>query len=158
MFEIKFTGDTFLEVRKEIQEFAINHLHMKFGINDGPGGELLSRYEEATPQKRKPGRHPGFSPKKKPAPAPPPVPEDDILLTSPDEAQEEFVMTHEPEVIPSEEEAQAVISKVMEKLGPDKAKHLILDGILPKFGVKRGRDLKPEQRAPFIAQCEQALR
>ena len=182
MFEIKFTGNTFLEVRKEIQEFAINHLQMKFGVGEGAAvgvgegaavgvgegaavgvapREVTQAFEGApkstmhtmtenaaiVPEKRKPGRQPGFSPKKKGPPLAVPVDDDDYPLTAVPVAEE----------IPTEEAAQAMISKVMEKLGPEKAKRVILDKILPEFGVKRGRDLKPEQRAKFMAQCEQAM-
>lgn len=165
MFEIKFTGANFLEVRKEIQEFAINHLNAKFGVDTGyntaPVAEttatVTSTAHEEVPVKRKPGRQPGFSPKKHAAAKVEMPPEEPATAI-----YDEQVEVHEEPVmpalgsIPTEEEAMAAIQAVQEKHGTEKAKRIILDEILPTFGVKRGRDLRPEQRRQFILRCEMA--
>lgn len=181
MFEIKFSGSDFLCVRKEIQEFAINHLNMKFGVTlpahvDAPteaetAPELPSGAEPVV-EKKKPGRpkgttvaakhgRPELAPEPRPKYEPPvevaPPTYEPEPISAPAAVNETVAVAPQKFVIPTEEEAMSAIQKIQDKHGLEQAKKLIIDGILPKFGAKRGRDLKPEQRAAFIAACEQVL-
>lgn len=55
-------------------------------------------------------------------------------------------------VIPSDEEVQKALVAVNDKFGIDKAIEC-----LKRFSVSRGRELLPEQKAPFIFLCNEAL-
>lgn len=153
MIEITFAGESFVQVRKEIQEFAITHLAMKNGVTPESLSVPMASMHTMTqnvavaPEKRKPGRQPGYSPKKEAAK------ETQMPLAS---VMDEEVEVPADVVVPTEEEALSAIQAVQERHGMEKAKKLILEQILPKFGVKRGRDLPPEKRSQFIQMCEQA--
>lgn len=88
----------------------------------------------------------GVKPAKTPKAAKKPEPEAEKAPEPPPAA-----LTPAP-VIPTEKEAQDALVAVNNKHGIDKAIEC-----LAKFGVKRGRELKEEQRAEFIAVCKAAL-
>ncbi len=89
--------------------------------------------------KKKPGRQPGFSPKK----------QMEMNLETPPPA---VAATVAPLVLPTEKEVQDALVAVNDKHGIDKAIEC-----LGRFGVKRARELKEEQRLDFVALCKQAI-
>lgn len=57
-----------------------------------------------------------------------------------------------PAAIPTDAEVQAALVAVNDKHGIEKALE-----VLGAFGVKRGRELKDEQKRPFLAHCQSLL-
>ena len=55
--------------------------------------------------------------------------------------------------VPSEDEVRAALQAVLDSVGMNK-----VTATLARFGVKRGREITPEQRTEFIAYCDQVAR
>lgn len=139
MFEIKFTGNNFLSVRTEIQEFAINHLNMKFGVAVDSAQVAAHTAPAVVVEEPKKAKAP-----KKPIPEPAattafqqPVAASTNAVAGPSES-----LTH-PDCV-------GALEKVYNKFGMEKSLE-----ILSRFGVKRARELKEPQYKQFVDLCHQ---
>jgi hypothetical protein len=150
MIRVEFCADTVSQLKADILAYAAELSPVKAQVSFGmsmaaeaqkridarKSVETKAPIEEALdPAPVKRGR-----PKK--AAQPPPEPEESEVS----EEVEELPM-------PSEAEVQAAVVSVNEKHGFEKAVEC-----LAKFGVKRARELKDDQKAAFVAHCNQVVR
>ncbi len=143
MIEIKFTGDDFIKVRKDIQEFAINHLNMKFGVTVAEGQlELTPAAANPPPIDKKPKKTKVQTEAASPVSSPAAAVVDSSPAAVPSAPAEVGPLTH-PDCV-------GALEKVYNKYGMEKSLE-----ILSRFGVKRARELKDHQYRPFVELCHQ---
>lgn len=129
--EIKFCG-TVDQIKSDIAAFMVG-----FAVPAPP------QVEPEAPKERVPKGRKGVASNPSPEPAPEPV-----NATVPQSAP---VVEQAP--FPSEKDVQDAVVNVNAKFGIDKAIEC-----LTKFGVKRARELREDQRADFISHCTEVLK
>ncbi len=133
--KIEFTGN-WPEIRTEIQKFSIDHLNMKLGISTTAPAER-ERHEDMGGPINGNGSDHVDKPRK-------------VKKAKP----ETFVAPEPLASSPVSENTQAdcvsALEKVYNTFGMEKSIEL-----LSRFGVKRARELKPNQFKPFIDLCGQ---
>ncbi len=129
MIKVEFCADNVAQLKNDI----IGYAAALGGNFTTPTGAALDRAAElANP----PAKATRAAKKKEPEAAPESTPSAPIAAT-----------TTPP--IPSDAEVQASLVAVNDKFGIDKAIEC-----LTKFGVKRGRELRDDQKAEFMALCK----
>lgn len=171
MIRIEFTGDDVVKLKNEVREFAITHLGLNFTneaakITSTAAGPMpvttghVAKVEIDDPPKKKPGREPGKW-KKNPttgkmeevqetvaAQAPPPPPP--VEIAAPISIDSETESTETPSQEQVNDVVRALVAKDNNSL--DRAREF-----LARFKVSKAKELKEEQRAPFIQLVKHAL-
>lgn len=173
MIKIEFTGDDIQKLKNEVREFAIIHLGINFEkaaatitppppcapSPDAPVPEKAPMHQmtenAALPPRNKPGRKPkGAVPAPNPANETVAIPPEDFMTNA---AAEE--LTPDPTVTaagptPTQDEVNDAIRNLVQK---DNNNLNRAREFLARFKVSKGKDLKEEQRADFIALVQEAL-
>lgn len=143
MIKIHFEAESWSVLREQIQEFAVSHLHAKFGdlkLEHGQvGGVSDTTLPAAEPAPKTRGKK--SAPKVEVEPVKVETKVEQTTAAAPSSPSHTL------------DECTAALQKVWDKHGMDKSLEC-----LSRFGAKRARELLPESYAPFIALCEETAK